>query len=190
MKEPLHLQYFNNKLVVRDEPTYSPYSVDNVRSYDIVHFLSDRREIVNQYGITLLDQSGTGHSCILLASGGGTAVHERSALIRENNLYVAIGSQLCALTLSDLSLLWNKQVDLVTCFGVLYSVEHNCLISHGELEISRVGLDGTAIWSKSGRDIITGELLLEPNQVKVTDWNDDLYVFAIGDGHLLVAPKP
>ncbi len=189
MKEPLCLQYFDSEIFIRNEPTYSPCSADNVHAYDVEYFLSDKREIMNRHGVTLVNHDGTAKSCILLASGGGTTVHERSALICKDTLYVAVGSQLCALALPTLSLAWNAQVDFVTCFEVLFSSEHKCLISHGELEIARVELDGNVTWSQSGHDIFTGELFLEPDQVKITDWNDDLYVFTIDDGRLRVGPK-
>lgn len=189
MKGPLHLQYSDKEVVIRDESNYSSRPADNVRAYDTEYFLSNEREAINQHSITLLDHDGASHSCILSASGGGSTVHDQSALIHENTLYVAVGSQLCALALPALSLLWNTQVDSATCFGVLYSAKHNCLISHGELDIARIELDGAVTWNQSGRDIFTGELLLEHDQVKVTDWNHDLYVFVIGDGRLLIGPK-
>ena len=190
MKEPLHLQYSDKDLIIRDESNYSLSPMDNARTYAVEYFLSGERVATNQVSVTVLDHDGTSHSCILSASGGGSTVHDRSALICENTLYVAVGSQLCALTLPTLSLLWNRKVDSATCFGVLYSAKHNCLISHGELEIARVELDGNVTWCQSGRDIFTGELSLEPEQIKVTDWNNDLYVLAISDGHFLVAPTP
>ncbi len=185
----LHLQYFDNEIIIQDELTYSPGSADNVRTYDVEYFLGDKREIANRHGVALVDHGVISKSCILLASGAGSTVHGHSALICENTLYVAVGNRLCALDLPTLSLLWNTKVDTATCFGVLFSTEHKCLISHGELEIARVELDGNVTWSQSGHDIFTGELFLEPDQVKITDWNDDLYVFTIDDGRLRVGPK-
>ena len=190
MKKPLHLQYSNKEITIRDESNYSSSPVDNTRAYDVEYFLSSERVATNQVSVTVLDHDGTSHSCILSASGGGSTVHDRSALISGNNLYLAVGNQLCALVLPALSLMWNTKVDTATCFGVLFSTEHKCLISHGELEIARVELDGRVTWSQSGRDIFTGDLFLEPDQVKITDWNDDLYVLAISDGRFLAAPTP
>jgi hypothetical protein len=37
------------------------------------------------------------------------------------------------LALPSFKLLWHRQVDHATCFGVYFSANHDCLISHGEL---------------------------------------------------------
>ncbi len=72
--------------------------------------------------------------------------HENSALIQDEVLYLAIGNQVCSLSLPDLNLIWYQQVDPGSCFGIYFSAENRCLISHGEQNIARLSLDGDILW--------------------------------------------
>jgi hypothetical protein len=53
---------------------------------------------------------------------------------------------------------WHLQADVATCFGLVAVPGQASLISHGELEIVRLALDGTVLWRQGGRDIFTGSL--------------------------------
>ncbi|MFX5957076.1 hypothetical protein ABTF01_22020, partial [Acinetobacter baumannii] len=50
---------------------------------------------------------------------------------------------------------WCLCVDTMTCFGVYWDVPNEALISHGEIQISRLSLEGEEIWAATGEDIFT-----------------------------------
>ena len=56
--------------------------------------------------------------------------------------------------------------DSATCFGVYYSAKHQCLISHGELEIARLKLSGEVAWSSAARISSRGLLNCIPTTSK------------------------
>lgn len=168
---------------LRDEPTYSPGSGDNLRSYRHEFALSGTdRQVSSRHGVTVRLCEREIASCIVLATGGGTTVHGRSAVVQGDGLYLGVGNQVCALALPLLTLLWHLEVDAATCFGVVAVPEHDGLISHGELEIARLALDGAVLWRQGGREIFTGELTVGTAGVSVTDWNGDRYWFDLATG--------
>ena len=63
--------------------------------------------------------------------------------------------------------------------------EHDCLISHGELEIARVSLDGDIVWSESGKDIFSEGFRLVGDFVEAVDFNHKVYRFNIATGRPL-----
>jgi len=92
---------------------------------------------------------------------------------------LAIGDHIVAFDLPSLSVLWAKALDAFTCFGVLFVPSAACIIVHGELKISCVSLDGEVVWSAGGRDIFSGPLLIEGDQVLAEDFNGERYSFAL-----------
>ena len=97
------------RYVVRliDEERYSPGSTDNVRSYDAEH-RTDDEHFGSMHGVECTggDQK---HSCILMASGGKTAVHGHSVVVVGERLFVACGDSVFALAIPSLSLEWGAQ---------------------------------------------------------------------------------
>lgn len=103
---------------------YTTKSADNVNSYSREYILGEY--ISSRYGINVEHNSIPINSCILLAGGGPTTVHDHSALIIEDNLFVAIGDQICCTSLPALDLRWHIKADTATCFGIYYSDAFNC----------------------------------------------------------------
>jgi hypothetical protein len=95
-------------------------------------------------------------SRVLLAGGGASGVHARSAFVREDACFVAVGPFVCALEVPSLRLLWHARADTATCFGVYDSPTYANIISHGEIEIACLSYSGQVLWSTSGRDIFSG----------------------------------
>ncbi len=79
-------------------------------------------------------------------------------------------------------LLWHKEVDFATCFGVYFSTKHDCLISHGECEIARVSLSGEVVWSSGGADIFSEGFKLHSDYVEAVDFNRMVYRMDIATG--------
>lgn len=168
-------------ITVVNEPTYSFNSTDNFRSYSIEVQLVDD-SISSIHGVTL---NGDG-VVIVGADGGYSSVHERSALVVDSRLFLAVGNQVACLSLElPHRVLWSLRVDAATCFGIHWEDQHGALISHGELEISRLSTDGDLIWQASGTDIFSEGLRLLPHYVEAIDFNGSVYQFDYMTGQLL-----
>jgi hypothetical protein len=173
------------ELELVDEPTYSRDSTDNVRSYGLEHdFAFGEHLPASQHGLVLHADCAHRQSCILFAGGGASGVHEHSAVIVGDTCFVAVGDTICSLSLPSLDVLWHRQVDTATCFGVYFSPKYNCLISHGEIEIARVSLSGEVTWSTAGADIFSEGFKMFPDYVQAVDFNKSVYCIDIATGKL------
>lgn len=169
-------------LTVYDDPTYIPGSADNARKYDREYCLVEKYRPVSQYGLLCREQEGPTHSCILLAGGGASRVHDHSVVVVNGSCFVGVGDMLCCLSLPSLDLMWAVRVDTATCFGVYYFPQGDCLLSHGELEIARVNLDGQIIWSANGKDIFSEDFQIVDDHVEAVDFNHQVYRIDITTG--------
>ena len=170
-------------VMFHEEPTYSPRSADNARRYAREYELQEKGySPASSYGVVCRGPLGQESSCILFAGGGCTRVHQQSAVIIGPRCFIGVGDQLCGLVLPSLEMCWTVKIDLATCFGVYYSARHRCLLSHGELEIARVDLDGRVIWSHGGRDIFSEDFRVFDDHVEAVDFYHDVYRFEINGG--------
>jgi hypothetical protein len=173
-------------LDLMNEPTCTPGSADNVRSYAREYDFSDAASRPSsRHGLVLREDGVVRQSCILLAGGGASGVHEHSIAIVDHTCFLAVGDTLCSLALPSLELLWHQQVDHATCFGVYFSTNHYCLISHGELDIARVSLSGEVVWSSGGTDIFSEGIKVFPAYVEAVDFNQNIYRINIINGTLI-----
>lgn len=118
------------------------------------------------------------NTAIILASGGGTGVHEDTALIDQGNLIIRCCNKLFSLSLPDLNTNWVVEPDWATCFSV--HKYQDTYITHGETSIARVDRTGKVLWSYSGADILV--CLYEGNPfemhedfIELTDFNGSKY---------------
>ena len=169
-------------LTLFDDQTYTTDSADNSRRYDReYHFVKEYRPVSN-YGLVCVTPEGVTHSCILLAGGGASRVHENSAVVVNGSCFVGVGDMLCSLSVPTLDLKWATKVDSATCFGVYYSPQHDCLLSHGELEVARVSLNGEIVWWASGKDIFSEGFRVVGEHVEAIDFNHEIYRIDIDTG--------
>ncbi len=173
----MELQANSLIITLQDEPTYSRGSADNVRAYEKEFDFASDYQPTSRHGVRC-----SIHSCILLAGRGASGVHEHSAVIHDQHCFVAVGDMVCCLTLPTLELLWATKVDQATCFGVYYSTGHECLLSHGELEIARISLSGEIVWTFGGRDIFSEGFKLAENYVEAIDFGGFVYRAEIATG--------
>lgn len=115
-------------------------------------------------------------------AGGATGIHEHSAVVADDMVFVACGPFITALRLPELDLQWSTQVDEATCFGVYLNTRHYCLISHGELSIARVNFDGSLVWQATGADIFTEGFETHDDHVTAIDWEKKTYTFDVTAG--------
>lgn len=161
-----------------NEPTYSFGSVDNTRTYVTETMLHPESSIWSVHGLIV-----DGIPVVVVgASGGPTGVHEHSLLRLGHVVYFAVGPNVCRLTLGSRCLDWSLEVDDATCFGVHYSAQHDALISHGELAISRFTPDGKVVWKAEGADIFTEGFSLREDCIEAVDFYNRVYRFDYATG--------
>ena len=179
----LELAYDGHRIIITDDPTYTPGSADNVRSYTHEYFFGDRQYTpASRHAVQVLRDDHEIASCILMAVGGATGVHEHSALVYSHCCVLAVGPFMVSLAVPSLELAWAVQVDFGTCFGVHHSTKHRCYISHGELEIARVSYDGEITWRYTGSDIFTNGFALYDDYVEAIDWDNGKYRIEVKSG--------
>jgi len=105
--------------------------------------------------------------------------------MREDALFVAVGGQVAALTVPSLELRWAVEVESA-CILALHDLSGaDALLVRGEIEITRLGLDGHAHWQRGGTDIFTGGCSVEGDEVVAVDWGGARYRWRLSDGQLL-----
>lgn len=143
---------------------------------------SSQFQPTTQHAVNVVDSVGHSRSCMLITGGGPTTVHDHSALVHGQALIIAVGPRVCALRVPSLELDWNVEVDSATCFGIYYSAKHDCYVSHGELAIARVTLDGKVVWSTGGKDIFSEGFTLHDDVAEVIDFNRERYRIDLATG--------
>jgi hypothetical protein len=176
----LILDTHEGQVTILDEPTYSFGSADNPRAYDREIRL-DGANVFSIHGVS----TGGRWSVVLGAGGGPSGVHQHSAIELDGRLYLAVGNQIACLNLVTGLREWSRCVDLATCFGVHWDSLNEALISHGELQISRLSLAGDEIWSATGADIFSEGFKCMKSGIEVIDFNRSVYLFDYRTGTLL-----
>lgn len=176
------------EIVITDEspdiPRFDAHSSGNGGAVEDEYFFGDDRYRPSSRHRVVVRQGDTVHaSRVLLAEGGGSGVHPHSAFIRGDSCFVAVGPFVCALELPTLQLRWHTRADTATCFGVYDAPRYASIISHGELEISRLSYSGQLLWSASGRDIFSEGFELREHHAEVIDFDGTRYKLDLETGH-------
>ncbi len=166
-----------------DEPTYSFKSADNLRRYESEVRMDDSTPY-SIHGVSIDGQ----WSVIFGAGGGPTSVHRHSAVEVDGRLVLAVGNQVVCLSLQTGQMEWSLEVDWASCFGVYWDQRHQALISHGEIQVSRLSLQGEKIWATEGRDIFTEGFRCLPDAIEVIDFEHDVYLLDYLTGSILSRP--
>ena len=180
VQRSLVIETREGQVAIFDEPTYSFGSADNLQTYD-TEICLDSENPTSAHGVRLDGK----WSAIFAASGGASTVHQHSAIEVDGRLYLAVGDQVVCLNLVTGLKEWSRRVDLATCFGVYWDRPHEALLSHGELQISRLSLTGDEIWSAGGADIFTEGFRCLGDGIEVIDFNRSVYLFDYRTGTLL-----
>jgi hypothetical protein len=164
-----------------NERAYTFGSADNVRTYVFEKNLSKEARPTSIHGI-ILDTK----PLAVFGAGGASGVHDRSAILVKDRLYLAVGDQVVCISPKPFQFNWAVQTDPAACFGVYFEPKHTALISHGELEISRFSEHGKILWSVSGADIFSEGFELLPICIKAIDFNGQIYCFSYENGKDIV----
>ncbi|MFI5160819.1 MAG: hypothetical protein ACHQHN_06055 [Sphingobacteriales bacterium] len=117
---------------------------------------------------------------VLISSvGGGTTVHETSFIVKKDRVTICCSDSVFCLSIPNLELLWRTKADSATCFEIFSHQED--YIVHGELEISRLDLNGKILWQRSGADIFItihaspDDFIVADGLILATDWDGRKY---------------
>lgn len=165
--------------LIRDE-NYSENSNDNLISYDKIYFEKSDDVFPTKIGLKIYENDKIISSAIIGSVGGGTGVHKNSQIIEHDRIIVCCSNSVFCLSIPDLNLIWKTEADQASYFEIFKFKES--YIIHGELEISRLNLNGEIMWQKSGADIFTTEkgtdgFKITESYIKATDWENRTYMF-------------
>jgi hypothetical protein len=174
--------------LIAEDSHYDPSSADNIRTYDRILDLSG--SISTAHGVRVTSGDQLVASVIVFAGGGVSGIHTHSAILREDALFLAVGSCVVRLHIPSLDLVWFAETDEATCFGVHEIADSPDFVSHGEISISRMTEAGAMVWSGSGADIFTGPLLVLPTEVRISDFDEQVYSFDLRTGASMLLSPP
>jgi len=163
-----------------NDSTYSIGSIDNNFNYDFVYHDKESLEYrSSSHGIRLIKDEQLIKSAIVCAVGGGTGIHENSAIIDDDNLFICCADKVFCLKLPELSLNWINQADMATCFGI-YKISLGYFV-HGETRVTRIDKLGNIVWQTGLKDILVNIdndqpcFVLHDNFIELQDFNSNKY---------------
>ncbi|WP_439584824.1 hypothetical protein [Dyadobacter bucti] len=171
-------QFRDFQIEVRNEPSYSPDSVDHNFTYSKHYFSLEALDFpVSEHGVRLILDGNYSTSCIIVGCGGVTGISSNSSLLDGDQLLICCGDSVFCLSLPKLDLHWVVRADQITCFQIFkYNDDY---IIHGELQITRLDRSGNIAWEFGGSDIfvnIDGEAFeIEPDGILLTDFGGQRY---------------
>ena len=124
-------------------------------------------------------------SAVLLCEAGCPGIMGGDALLRDGTLFVCMRDHVVALALPSLDVRWTTGVDDACVFGLMEIGAVDALLVHGELRITRLGLDGRIQWQRAGGDIFTGGCWMDGDAVVAVDWTGAEYRWRLSDGEPL-----
>lgn len=164
---------------LEDSESFDANSKDNIEVYDLEYHSDYESRPSSRHVIRVFANDTEIKSAIVCATGGATRIHEKSAVVSDNRLYLCCSNYVFCFKIPTLELLWSKQLDSVTCFEI-HPYKGDFLI-HGELEASRIDEYGNVIWSCSARDIFVSSdssvcFKIVGNEIHPRDWQGNKYI--------------
>jgi hypothetical protein len=174
----IELAYKDFKIELFDDSGYDARSTDNINNYQHQYFSGGEYQN-SQHAIRVSEYEDEINSCILIADGGTTGVHAKSAIIDDDSLLMCCGDSVFCLQIPTLSLRWKVRADRATCFQIL-TLNDKYLI-HGELQISCLDKSGNIEWDFSGADIFVSpegenEVVIKENSIELLDFSGRKYL--------------
>jgi outer membrane protein assembly factor BamB len=109
-------------------------------------------------------------------------VHARSAVCTDSLLAVIVGSFVLGVDIPSGAVLWQHCSHAGAYFGLYLDEDRSSIIVHGELDILKLSLQGTVLWTTGGRDIFTGPFEIVADAIYATDFNGDIYCIDLQTG--------
>jgi hypothetical protein len=162
------------------DPAWSPDSTGDSTGYGRVIVLAEPRRQAT--GIEVRVDGRTVATTVVLGEMGCPGISQGDAVLRDGTLVFTMAAWVVALALPSLEPRWMVDVDDACLFGLMEIPGEDDLLVHGELRISRMGLDGKIRWRRGGADIFTGGCEIRDGVVVAVDWNETVYRFRLSDG--------
>lgn len=173
------LRHSNLKIEVFDDSAFIQKTGSPTTYNEVIQIEKDKPYMPSsQHAIKIYKDDYLINSAIILASGGGTAIHEDSALIDDNSLIIRCCNKLFSLTLPELKIKWVIEPDWATCFSI--HRYQDSFITHGEASIARIDKNGNILWSYGGADIFVrledgNPFEMHDDYIELMDFNGSRY---------------
>lgn len=167
------------------DPAWSPDSTGDSSRYGRVIVLAEPRRQAT--GIEVRVDGRTVATTVVLGEMGCPGISSSDAVLRDGTLVIAMAAWVVALALPSLDPRWMRDVDDACLFGLMEIPGEDDLLVHGELHVTRLGLDGAVRWKRGGWDIFTGGCEVRDGVVVATDWNGAQYRWRLADGEPIPA---
>lgn len=171
-----------------NDPAWSPDSTGDPARYGRAIELADRHR--QAIGIEVRVNGRVASSAVVLAEMGCPGVSGSNSVLRGDTLLVAMAAKVVALAVPSLEVRWMTDLDDACLFGLMEFGDDDAVLVHGELTITRLGMDGGIQWQRAGWDIFTGGCRIEGEEVVAVDWNEATYRWRLSDGEVLYDPPP
>lgn len=165
------------------DPTYTPGSADNVHRYG--REIAVGLHLERAAGVEVRMDGRAVACAVLLHESGCPHVMDGDALLRDGMLIVSMHGHVVALALPTLDVRWMTEVEGACIFGLMEIDGADALLVHGELDITRIGLDGCIQWRRGGGDIFTGGCWMDGDAAVAVDWVGAEYRWRLDDGEPL-----
>ena len=182
----LDLQIFNyNDMTIElfQDGLFSMNSADNKIDYGLVYCDTEAKLSLRdqaKYGIFLRNCHGEiVSSVIIIGTGGGApSPHEKTALIKNDEIILIMGDGVICLELPSLNIKWKTTTEnCYTCFEIHEIPE--AYIIYAEGSIIRLNYQGEILWEFTGRDIFVmpegSYFEIGTDTIYVKDWDGNLY---------------
>lgn len=179
----MRVRYKEYIIDIIDDSNYILNSSDNIVSYDKEYFDrmidTDRIISTSKQGIRI-DRNGEDiASAIICEIGGATIIHDKSALVADDSLLICCCDKVYSLSIPKLEIKWKKRFDPATCFAI-YPFKEDFII-HGELQVTRIDMNGHEKWNFGARDILVTpdgqeSFKLIDDKIKLRDWGGYEYI--------------
>ena len=179
----MRVSYKDYTIDIVDDSSYTLNSTDNIVSYDKEYFdgmtNTDRVYPTSKHGIRINHNGEELASAIVCEIGGATTIHDKSAAVMNDSLLICCCDKVYSLSIPRLEIKWKKRLDPATCFAI-YPFKEDFII-HGELQVTRIDIDGKEKWNFGARDIFVtpdgkDSFELIDDQIKLRDWEGYEYL--------------
>ncbi len=180
----VELKHGPSRITINEDQGYTYGSADNIQSYVFEYLLncSNRVDIISNCAIQVTDEFEEVVSCILLANGYWTHIHEHSVIVHDNSCIVAVGCCVASVSLPHLQLEWSKIVDDSKCEEIHTVANGKNLITRGSNRIACLTYRGKLIWEiKGGYEFFNGFCLHEKH-LEIIDWDHNTCCLDLATG--------
>lgn len=170
-----------------NDPAWSPDFVGDPGRYGRAIVLAEERRQAT--GIEVRVDGRVSNTAVLLGEMGCPGISSGNAVLRGDSLVLTMSAIVVQLAVPSLEPRWIVDLDDACMFGLMELPGEEDLLVHGELLITRLGMDGAIRWQQSGFDIFTRGCEIRDGVVVAVDWIGAEYRWRLSDGEPLSMPR-